>query len=106
MRYGLALRHVSSLPNCFHSFQHSSMCQRQRAMTSASSTESSAFGTLVTRIVQSSNCMRAWPVFLHLRCRCRLARAVRPLRALRSEEHTSELQSHLNIVCRLLLEKK
>src|SRR6476661_10186803 len=25
---------------------------------------------------------------------------------LRSEEHTSELQSHLNIVCRLLLEKK
>src|SRR5260370_34982594 len=31
-------------------------------------------------------------------------RLVREL--LRSEEHTSELQSHLNIVCRLLLEKK
>src|SRR5260370_31657377 len=29
------------------------------------------------------------------RCRCG-----------RSEEHTSELQSHLNLVCRLLLEKK
>src|SRR5260370_18808260 len=29
----------------------------------------------------------------------------RPVNA-RSEEHTSELQSHLNIVCRLLLEKK
>src|SRR5260370_1745491 len=27
-------------------------------------------------------------------------------RSLRSEEHTSELQSHLNLVCRLLLEKK
>src|SRR5260370_26691783 len=27
-------------------------------------------------------------------------------RLLRSEEHTSELQSHLNLVCRLLLEKK
>src|SRR5260370_31378979 len=27
-------------------------------------------------------------------------------RAQRSEEHTSELQSHLNLVCRLLLEKK
>src|SRR5260370_25492742 len=27
-------------------------------------------------------------------------------RMLRSEEHTSELQSHLNLVCRLLLEKK
>src|SRR5260370_23871041 len=28
------------------------------------------------------------------------------LHFLRSEEHTSELQSHLNLVCRLLLEKK
>src|SRR5260370_32527471 len=27
-------------------------------------------------------------------------------RIMRSEEHTSELQSHLNLVCRLLLEKK
>src|SRR5207237_5539816 len=27
-------------------------------------------------------------------------------KGLRSEEHTSELQSHLNLVCRLLLEKK
>src|SRR5690242_3275928 len=27
-------------------------------------------------------------------------------RHLRSEEHTSELQSHVNLVCRLLLEKK
>src|SRR5207237_8650559 len=29
-----------------------------------------------------------------------------PARRWRSEEHTSELQSHLNLVCRLLLEKK
>src|SRR5260370_26448131 len=29
-----------------------------------------------------------------------------PACAPRSEEHTSELQSHLNLVCRLLLEKK
>src|SRR4051812_49544374 len=27
-------------------------------------------------------------------------------RQLRSEEHTSELRSHVNLVCRLLLEKK
>src|SRR5690242_21543059 len=27
-------------------------------------------------------------------------------RHVRSEEHTSELQSHVNLVCRLLLEKK
>src|SRR5256885_9950299 len=41
-------------------------------------------------------------------CRCgthmRILRAVR--RAARSEEHTSELQSPCNLVCRLLLEKK
>src|SRR5260370_11249679 len=30
----------------------------------------------------------------------------RPAPIGRSEEHTSELQSHLNLVCRLLLEKK
>src|SRR5690242_20795201 len=42
-----------------------------------------------------------------------LAEAVRRLDGLRdvatatrSEEHTSELQSHVNLVCRLLLEKK
>src|SRR5260370_25491785 len=29
-----------------------------------------------------------------------------PTKPVRSEEHTSELQSHLNLVCRLLLEKK
>src|SRR5260370_26610429 len=35
------------------------------------------------------------------------ARAHRPrVASSRSEEHTSELQSHLNLVCRLLLEKK
>src|SRR5690242_21553716 len=30
----------------------------------------------------------------------------RRTRGARSEEHTSELQSHVNLVCRLLLEKK
>src|SRR5690242_20820003 len=45
--------------------------------------------------------------------RRRLARTPRyshgptaPSAATRSEEHTSELQSHVNLVCRLLLEKK
>src|SRR5260370_6374604 len=32
--------------------------------------------------------------------------ASRKTSSTRSEEHTSELQSHLNLVCRLLLEKK
>src|SRR5256885_12101937 len=46
------------------------------------------------------------------RSRCRMCRASRartkPLRSsrTRSEEHTSELQSPCNLVCRLLLEKK
>src|SRR5438034_5658161 len=31
---------------------------------------------------------------------------VLPIRQRRSEEHTSELQSHSDLVCRLLLEKK
>src|SRR5256885_10917867 len=41
--------------------------------------------------------------------RARAARRVRPRRSpppTRSEEHTSELQSPCNLVCRLLLEKK
>src|SRR5207249_6891994 len=35
-------------------------------------------------------------------CPCR----IRPLSRRRSEEHTSELQSRFDLVCRLLLEKK
>src|SRR5260370_25848518 len=39
---------------------------------------------------------------------CNTGRAEASIQGLdqRSEEHTSELQSHLNLVCRLLLEKK
>src|SRR5260370_22728648 len=49
---------------------------------------------------------------LHTSSRLALAAAREEAAALtaqldvRSEEHTSELQSHLNLVCRLLLEKK
>src|SRR5260370_19850135 len=35
-----------------------------------------------------------------------LAQSLPSRQGSRSEEHTSELQSHLNLVCRLLLEKK
>src|SRR5436190_15667389 len=38
--------------------------------------------------------------------RCRGPRAVPRTGDARSEEHTSELQSHSDLVCRLLLEKK
>src|SRR5690242_20771029 len=36
----------------------------------------------------------------------RSASSTSPRPGTRSEEHTSELQSHVNLVCRLLLEKK
>src|SRR5690242_21194214 len=41
------------------------------------------------------------PDSLGFPCRC-----TRRCALARSEEHTSELQSHVNLVCRLLLEKK
>src|SRR5690606_42124532 len=47
--------------------------------------------------------VRAHAPALHRRCR-RTAPPCRHVR--RSEEHTSELQSRENLVCRLLLEKK
>src|SRR5690242_21414364 len=40
-------------------------------------------------------------------CNCSLCRRLAwRVAYYRSEEHTSELQSHVNLVCRLLLEKK
>src|SRR5207237_4072088 len=51
--------------------------------------------------VQTSASARISPM------RCDTSSVLMPCCAsLRSEEHTSELQSHLNLVCRLLLEKK
>src|SRR5437016_11347387 len=48
---------------------------------------------------------RARPIGCGCRCRGRGGR-LRRATATRSEEHTSELQSLTNLVCRLLLEKK
>src|SRR5690606_40600863 len=39
-------------------------------------------------------------------CKCTLFKGLGPFPLERSEEHTSELQSRENLVCRLLLEKK
>src|SRR2546430_11339910 len=52
--------------------------------------------------------MEAFPP-IHLGCCrfvCEAAPNEHPLSGSRSEEHTSELQSQSNLVCRLLLEKK
>src|SRR5690242_21179699 len=50
----------------------------------------------------------ARPLSSSLRCRSlsRESNCARSSVMSRSEEHTSELQSHVNLVCRLLLEKK
>src|SRR5947207_5145290 len=36
----------------------------------------------------------------------KIVKLIKPILVSRSEEHTSELQSHSDLVCRLLLEKK
>src|SRR2546427_6716678 len=46
------------------------------------------------------------PDFLHGHCSVSFIRLPAVSRQTRSEEHTSELQSQSNLVCRLLLEKK
>src|SRR5690242_21173962 len=70
---------------------------------------------LRTRVLPAARVARALVGPTALAPRARRAcgvRLLRPDRAFgragigRSEEHTSELQSHVNLVCRLLLEKK
>src|SRR5260370_9601322 len=65
--------------------------------------------TTLFRSVRRSCAGRAWLGIMGLGCRiCVVSVAARPhgpSHNRRSEEHTSELQSHLNLVCRLLLEK-
>src|SRR5690242_20776792 len=56
--------------------------------------QGAAAGTRGTRRIEGLNHASAAPAAL--------CEAFTP----RSEEHTSELQSHVNLVCRLLLEKK
>src|SRR5260370_15019984 len=64
-----------------------------------------------TTLFRSPPCRRSAPPGCWKR-RCTPSRSAHPSppsacsSRWRSEEHTSELQSHLNLVCRLLLEKK
>src|SRR5260370_21460870 len=73
------------------------------------------FNDTATTEIYTLSLHDALPISAHRR-----RRRIRPMRGIRnqnllpriphgtnrSEEHTSELQSHLNLVCRLLLEKK
>src|SRR5690606_40977568 len=64
---------------------------------SSSSTNSAKRASSSSKKVWSSSTLRA---------RSQAASSMKSERFLRSEEHTSELQSRENLVCRLLLEKK
>src|SRR6266403_2157689 len=47
-----------------------------------------------------------WPIVIPAKCLALIALTTPPSASARSEEHTSELQSRRDLVCRLLLEKK
>src|SRR5260370_29451727 len=59
------------------------------------------YTTLFRSVAENS---KVWRCGGH--CLAELVYLTQPVGRSRSEEHTSELQSHLNLVCRLLLEKK
>src|SRR2546426_7596660 len=65
------------------------------------------YTTLFRSLVEQLDCGSFGCVYRaeHLHLKTRTA-AIKILHAHRSEEHTSELQSPCNLVCRLLLEKK
>src|SRR5260370_21522337 len=59
-----------------------------------------------TTLFRSKSRRRSLPVWLRCTSRSWYIGTSNQATSWRSEEHTSELQSHLNLVCRLLLEKK
>src|SRR5436190_15659857 len=66
-----------------------------------------AFSGPQTANFLAKNHLRALPTAVSRPCAHRRSMAeTRPSVRPRSEEHTSELQSHSDLVCRLLLEKK
>src|SRR2546427_7838807 len=68
-----------------------------------------SFSTVVASAIAKSVAPRAFFTLISLTMwspRIRTATGFRSARYRRSEEHTSELQSQSNLVCRLLLEKK
>src|SRR6266480_7414280 len=64
------------------------------------------FNDTATTEIYTLSLHDALPISNRVRPLCRATHAVPRRPDVRSEEHTSELQSHVNLVCRLLLEKK
>src|SRR6266567_1363243 len=93
-----------------HAFQASFMASRRRM----SGTQMVALTTLLLSVPHNPS---KRSISLRICCVCPFASCLgssattpavntKPLASTRSEEHTSELQSQSNLVCRLLLEKK
>src|SRR6266571_9263149 len=65
------------------------------------------FNDTATTEIYTLSLHDALPIYSRTEHRADRVRAARhALTCCRSEEHTSELQSHVNLVCRLLLENK
>src|SRR5476649_3100749 len=64
------------------------------------------FNDTATTEIYTLSLHDALPIWRHWPRRPRRSATWPPPRRSRSEEHTSELQSHSDLVCRLLLEKK
>src|SRR5207237_7819118 len=103
-----SLRYVSRAPHALHSFptrRSSDLRTDERWASSMSATPGRRASIASTKSAQRS--LMLWPSGS-----CSWASSWTDLSLglagwkVRSEEHTSELQSHLNLVCRLLLEKK
>src|SRR5438105_7457645 len=89
-------------------------CEHDLSRAGALARSTRRGGSLVTVFAQ----LQLPSLFWSQRCRCAecqrceqqtreiLSDAIFPSLLLRSEEHTSELQSRVDLVCRLLLEKK
>src|SRR5467141_2925238 len=90
-------------------FTSSTCANRWRCIRSAVSVNTRAplhavyvFGRAAPNRAEAISTLKRWKNFWPSPSRLSSAQSGR----VRSEEHTSELQSHLNLVCRLLLEKK
>src|SRR6266496_6381225 len=64
------------------------------------------FNDTATTEIYTLSLHDALPICDHRSTGCRPSETPRPTSGGRSEEHTSELQSRRDLVCRLLLEKK
>src|SRR5260370_3473958 len=78
-------------------FPYTTLFRSLRNLFSESISSPSCSPRSLLRTTARSSPLRMWSPYLSSRGEVSPAR---------SEEHTSELQSHLNLVCRLLLEKK